>query len=518
VLSSLIRERDLKQPPCPTLVRKDTLIALLRSGVGSAAAHRVVTSQLFGIMLVGHLATWWDGGIQLSGSTHRSTCQRPPPALSMPSAPQPLSLDVGKKELFDTFRLHDKAGPATGSLLARQSNGLAAFNNASALPRTTVDKSPTGSPQRIIAPVRAEDATTMRRDAIEDDIPGFQGLKDRGTRPPPPEHLRPGGVGRRALPELLPFNDGSILQMIAGHRDLSERARADPMVNELGRGSGLQLTAVPRAEHNEAVFNATIGAAKKSAGAFERLMTDSTPFSLNGEAPSAYSDHHHDPRRRSTDVTMVGEDVRRLVERNSDFERRLLEDPPDESKTKWRLGDPEPFRIDFSKARIHENHLDPNQAAWREPDKQPFRIDGSVPRTLEQAVDRANAGAAAPYAGASVNARRYSDMHLNFRPEAAGVGRRYALYRGVHDAESTQLDGQEAHESDGFTFGPLASGPRIGPMRSDIVASGGDVGTWRHCDSPASGLSWRELQRQGVSLKSSASESAMYGVGGRRYR
>lgn len=358
----------------------------------------------------------------------------------------------------------------------------------------------------------------MRRDAIEDDIPGFQGLKDRGTRPPPPEHLRPGGVGRRALPELLPFNDGSILQMIAGHRDLSERARADPMVNELGRGSGLQLTAVPRAEHDEAVFNATTGAAKKSAGAFERLMTDSTPFSLNGEAPSAHSDPpHHDPRRRSTDVTMIGEDVRTLVKRNSDFERRLLEDPPDDSKTKWRLGDPEPFRIDFSKARMHENLSDPNQAAWREPDKQPFRIDGSVPRTLEQAVDRANAGAAAPYAGASVNARRYSDMHLNYRPEAAGVGRRYALYRGVHDAESsTQLDGQKAHESDGFTYGPLASGPRIGPMRSDIVASGGDVGTWRHCDSGTSGLSWRELQRQGVSLKSSASESAMYG--GRRYR
>lgn len=468
--------------------------------------------------MLGQLTSWWDGNSTFSGNA--SPPQR---ALHQPSTTA--SADAGHKELFGHLRVAPHGTPNFGERSPnRKKNDLATFNDGSALSLSQRDKSPNVSPKWLRAQQfleqgrqanfgqqsswRSGDAGGFAFDGIQvrqsnanqpgrpptdqnagwrqGEASGFSLSGDGPMEPPLPQHLRPGGVGRRFIPEIAPHNDGSLLKMPAAYRDQGDRYRADSRAYQLGAGGSLVIEAVTKEEHAEAVRKVTTDAATKSGGSDWRTgAADTKPFTLSGEATVGGGGEPLDPRRKATDLTKGGEDVRTLVQRNVDFEQRLIEYPPDQNKSTWRMGDEEPFQIDHSQARMHENHLNPNQSAWRQPDeKLPPVFELSVPVSNDRAVDRARAGDEAPFPAASINGRRYTDMHLHGKPEDTGPRRRFDQY---------QYQAQQAQQTEGFTWGPLAAGPRLDT---------------RVTDPTISGLSWGELQRRGK-LHPSVSDSAL---------
>lgn len=431
-------------------------------------------------MLKGNLAQWWEGSSTITGEPQRE--QRPPP----PPIQRVQEEDSAKEEIFGHLLNRPHDNPRYSELyvgrVGRKKNDLASFNDGSALALDNVDKSPKTSPH-------------FMRVGSSDYEDAQETLVGLGMRPPQPNaqqasaRLQPGPseFGRRFLKDIAPFNDGSTLMMQAAYRDHNARARADDQAYQLVNCSGLSVEAVPKTVHDDKQAQ-ILSSASCSAGAWERLsgQSDKKPFALSGEAVAQAGTS--DARRHMTDVTKIGEDVRTPYQRDKDAERRYIEAPSDKNHSNWRLGDTRPFRVDFSEARPHENLFNPNQGAWRIGDELPYRIDHSLPNTMDRAKALATAGMEAPYAGASINGRRYTDMHFYHKPEFLDARRRALQYA---PAEPVGAAGKE------FMFGPLANGP---PMSTTDI-------------TVRPGLTWAEMERRGKILHKSQSETSLRPAG-----
>ena len=235
--------------------------------------------------------------------------------------------------------------------------------------------------------------------------------------PSPPPHTRKGGVGRRYDPTINPYNDGSQIKANAMFQDRLDRHHWNKEAYRLEGGTSLTVVPVSKADH-EALLRAEC---KPEVPA--RVPVDPRIVAVAGVplAETAQRDMAR-PRRSFTDLT-VCEDDQSWAARNAAAARRFEEQPQQNKPTEWRGGDALPFRIDHSEARAHEHILDPNHSAWRMGDEQPFRVDGSVPQHADRAFERATLGAEAPYAAASVNARRHTDFVFHQRPELTGARR-----------------------------------------------------------------------------------------------
>ena len=192
----------------------------------------------------------------------------------------------------------------------------------------------------------------------------------------PPQHTRVGGVGRRMDSTIQPFDDGSFFNAHAASQDRLIRARRLDEAYELDCGTSLQVAAVSKADHEASI---------RTAQSRPKAPTLYSPERVHRQMGSAMPSELTcaDPRRRGTDITLC-EDVQTQHARNVAAERRWEENPPIANNTAWRFGDPAPFRIDHSDARLHENLLDPNAAAWREGDGQSFHINRALQVVQDQ--------------------------------------------------------------------------------------------------------------------------------------
>ena len=290
------------------------------------------------------------------------------------------------------------------------------------------------------------------------DVSGFSLTGDHSQGMPLPMHERAGGVGRRANPFIMAYNDGSQLSAMSLLKEQRARERHSHEEATLGAGSGVRVEAVPRgfAEARRAALQN-----KAHAGIVREELWDKRPFALDcsdRSVPNRPGQGGLYPGRHHTDVTAAGTLTAKQMEQGA--EERLQQQITDPNKSNWRLGDDLPFTVDFSPARMHENMLSSHQAEWRFGDQMPFRIDGSTAPDDLRAIERAESDA---------NRRRHTDVAYYQHPELADAKR---------------------------LAGPTAGEEHYGPR----AAAMSDIGRGANA-----GLSWAEMGRRGM-LQRSASD------------
>ena len=256
-----------------------------------------------------------------------------------------------------------------------------------------------------------------------------------------------------------PFDDGSFFNAHAASQDRLIRARRLDEAYELDCGTSLQVAAVSKADHEASI---------RTAQSRPKAPTLYSPERVHRQMGSAMPSELTcaDPRRRGTDITLC-EDVQTQHARNVAAERRWEENPPIANNTAWRFGDPAPFRIDHSDARLHENLLDPNAAAWREGDGQSFHIN----RALQVVQDQEGRS---PSVSANA-ARRHTDFVFHQHPELTGPRRIAEVRPGDHAGEwCVQGPGQSAVSDvmqTGYSWAEMQRRGMLQPRRSTSQAS-----------------------------------------------
>lgn len=419
-------------------------------------------------MLNGALADWWQGKVPFQGS----------------SAQDPRRSRRHDGEVSFEALPNMKVQNAPGGNIANVGrNGLRSYHDGSAVSMGLVERPlppgvervrPQAGAARIIGDVKQFNQTSNWRKGEAGSIAldgsvnktrralspvrhmewrgGDDGVLNMRHEPHSPkqgrraQHLRPGGVGRRADPTIAPFDDGSQMSMLANMRDQRSRLRHTHEAYTLEPGTSLAVQTVSMEQHEAEVARAR--------------LRESQPH-LFEDAPAPAPSNN--PRRRATDVTFT---LNAAEHRGHNHAYVPPEEDPNRSN--WRLGDDQPFSIDFSEVRQHQNQLSANQAAWRFGDEQPFRIDHSVPEKSDKPADLASEN----------NARQFSDVMFHKSPELLQM-------RQMRQQAATGVQPQ---------YGPIAFG---GPKTQEIS------------DIVRSGLSWAEMNRRGMLPKRSASESAL---------
>ena len=319
------------------------------------------------------------------------------------------------------------------------------------------------------------------------DISGFSLTGDHRQGPPLPEHAREGGVARRANAEILPYNDGSQLQAqtLLDEQKSREKQMKDEIT--LGGGAGVQVTSVPRGYAQARYDQLRTGSDQK--GYWREELWDKRPFAIDGSerdrSPMPGQPGGRPTGRHRSDITADGTlTAKQMVE---DAAARSEQYHLYEPRSEWRLGDDQPYRVDFSPVRRHEKLLSSHQAEWRAGDPYPLRLNDDQASDQQRDLERREAIAVGTDGSGDENyARRHTDVAFHMRPAILDARRIAASGYGDEITPQTSLN----HLLNGAAM-------RYGP-RAD---AGPDF------DQNA-GLSWAEMGRRGM-LKHSASDQVL---------
>lgn len=291
------------------------------------------------------------------------------------------------------------------------------------------------------------------------------------------------GVGRRSEPSILPYNDGSLLQVQTMLNEQRNRERHNDDETALGGGTAPLVKAVPLG--TAAAKQAELRKDCDQQGTWrQQQYWDNRPYAIDGshvepiKLPGAPGGA--DPRRHRSDVTKAGletfgEYQASAAERMSKLRMELGGDDP--NKSTWRMGDEQPFTLDFSAARLHENILSSHQGEWRAGDPRPFRLNGEAPPAIRgYGGERLVEGPTA--------ARKHSDIAFYQYPQLAGAR--------AHGSEITSAKPCDQLAQDSSTcYGPLA-----GVLR--------DTGESHGLGARGAGMSWAEMRRSGMLTRSAS--------------
>ena len=357
-----------------------------------------------------------------------------------------------------------------------------------------------GSPTRANAPRSPE-----RRDGPagawrSGDSSAFSFHEDKPEHQPP--LMRPGGVGRRVHPSLMPYNDGSQLTLQVFAREQLDRERHNVEAYQLGAGTGIRVEAVPRGQREEAL---------RLARSSRRGQAGTTPTQQRWQGrrtPARACGKRSAPIRRTPSAMRAGTapTSRRVArsraprpwQRRGSVSRSLsraprarvarvalgggrVTTPTDKGR---RAARPHKPSAETAAAAAAAQYM-PNLASWRTGDRQPYRLDGSIPGRDVAArevrpIDQRSAGET----GALHAHRKHTDVAYYNNPIVSQRLIAGNTIAATADATVTEVFNAPAATS-------------VGP-RAEL----------KSVSHAQAGLSWGEMRRNGM-IQRSASELAL---------
>ena len=296
------------------------------------------------------------------------------------------------------------------------------------------------------------------------------------------------GAGRRSEPSILPYNDGSQLQAQNMLNEQRCRERHNIEETALGGGTAPLVKAVPLG--TAAAKQEELRKDCDQQGTWrEQNYWDNRPYAIDGShvdpitLPGAPGGT--DPRRHRSDVTKAGTET--FGEYNASAVERMLklraerggEDP---NKSNWRLGDDQPFMLDFSTARPHENIHSSHQGEWRAGDARPFALGGEAPPAI-----RGYGGELLVEQGSA--ARKHSDVSFDSYPQLGRARRTAPCAQGTEISSTRPID--QVGRSESIHFGPLADALN-------------EMDESRGSRLHVMGLTWAEMGRCGMLTRSAS--------------